>query len=167
MNNTPANAPAALVKSLPRQARPTLLACANGGWIAARTDALVLHHPDTDARQWQALPWIMFRSASWDGQRRLLSLQPIDGDDADVEIELATDDAYTLTTAVRERIEASIAHSVTRELPGGFVQVLIRRAGDQLVSQTIVQGGADLAERYGEQIIATERHAREAVGLPN
>lgn len=157
--------PAAIAKSLDRQARRTLLPCANGAWIAASTNALMLHHPDTDPRQFEPLPWIMFRSASWDGERRMLTLQPIDGDDDDVEFELATDDAYTLTTAVRERIEASIAHSVTRELPGGFVQVLIRRDGDQLVSQTIVQGGAEVAQTHAAQILATERQAREAVGL--
>lgn len=165
MENKPPKPPAQIAKSLDRQARRTLLPCANGAWIAASKDALMLHHPDTDPRQFEPLPWIMFRSASWDGDRRLLSLQPIDGDDDDVEIELATDDAYTLTTAVRERIEASIAHSVTRELPGGFVQVLIRRDGDHLVSQTIVQGGADVAETHAEQILATEAQAREAVGL--
>ncbi|MDO5727813.1 MAG: hypothetical protein Q4Q03_07805, partial [Bowdeniella nasicola] len=157
--------PKSILHALPRDARPTVMALSDGRWIGATAHALAIHPSDATSSAWQFSPWSNYRAARWDGPTRILELTPIDGDAPPVRFELAGDDAYVLTTAIRERLEASIAHSVTRELPGGFVQVLIRRHGSQLISQTIVQGPPALATTHAHEIRGVEACAREAVGM--
>ncbi len=146
--------------SLPRDARASATEVADGNWVAAgRTHLWIGEH---------SYPWTDFRSVEWDGDRRTLTLHNVDGGQQIVE--LAHDDVYTFTTAVRERLEASIAYHLDVEIPDGLVQVLIRRGADgTLLSQTIVLGRDFDAQALADPQIArminrAEAQARQAVG---
>lgn len=152
--------PAPVRATLPRDARASATETADGAWVAAgRTHLWIGEQP---------YPWTDFRSVEWDGDRRALTLYGIDGGQR--VLELAHDDVYTFTTAVRERLEASIAHHLDVEIPNGLAQVLIRRTADgPLLSQTVILGRNCDAEMLQDPQIAgmisrAEAQARQAVG---
>lgn len=136
----------------------------DGRALAIAPEALLIAR-DGDV---EALPWFQFRSADWDGDRRVLTLHPVSSTKADLIFETENDQVFAFTTGVRERIESSIVHAVTRELAGDhLVQILIRRdEAGELFSQTVVSGDADFVAAHRSEIDAIERSARQAVGLP-
>lgn len=159
-----AKIPATLAACLPRAARSTAIELADSRALAITPGALLI----ASAEGTEEMPWTDFRSAHWNGDSRLLTISPVVTERGDLVFETLNDNVFTFTTAVRERIEASIVHDRTREFgDDGMVQILIRRGRDgQLFSQTIVAGSPEVVTANREVIDELERSAREAAGLP-
>ncbi|MDO5700010.1 MAG: hypothetical protein Q4P36_00855 [Bowdeniella nasicola] len=154
--------PSDIARQLPRAARSNAVELANGRWAAITPTALLVADESGATRH----PWVLWTAAHWDGDRRLLMFQPVDGRTAPLHLTLSSDAVYTFTTAVRERIESSIVHHEERDLGAGMIQVLIRRTeSGELISQTIWNGPQEAPSHALDDIAQLEASAREAVGL--
>lgn len=133
---------------------------AGGGAVAASRDALHLVRPGDETRH---VPWHLIDHAQWHSEGAL-EIRAVDGTIA----QLVLDGEHErLPIVLRERVQASVAHLVQRELPGGVtVRAAIRRDADGNLSSQVTYTGAAQAtpeiERVGAQL---EREARDAVGL--
>jgi len=136
----------------------------DGGWIVLTT------------REWIAVPaeesapverrgWHEVDSAQWMAESTALQVRWIDGGTQVVRL---TDGDPRVPQVVRERVEASIVHHVSRDLAGGVqVRAVVRRDGDgELTSQVSVVGTATVSPEVAAVATALEAEARSAVGLP-
>lgn len=132
-----------------------------GGGVAATADHLVIVRPDEEPRR---VPWNLIDHAEWHPQGAL-DVRAVDGTSTRLILE---GDHTRLPTVLRERVQASLAHLVQRELPGGVtVRAAIRRDAEGQLSSQVTYVGTDrptpAITRLGEDL---EREARSAVGLP-
>ncbi|TGO04417.1 hypothetical protein [Serinibacter arcticus] len=136
----------------------------DGGWVVLST------------REWVAVPadetappvrrgWHEVDNAQWLTESSALRVRWIDGDTQVVRL---SGDDPRVPQVVRERVEASIVHHVSRDLPGGVqVRAVVRRDGDGgLTSQVSVVGTASVSPEVARIAEALEAEARSAVGLP-
>ena len=149
----------------PRDAPLASAELADGTWAVVARAALVVVGPGgTLIRS----PWHEVERGAWDGDESVLTVTWVDG--ARPPLELRVEDAPSaerFTRALRERVQSSLVHSETAEMPGGaIVMVHIRRDEDgALFSQVTARGHLrdDAEER--RLVDELERHARAAVGL--
>lgn len=134
----------------------------DGRWLAVGTGEIVVVGEDGYGPR--AL-WTDLESATWDGERRELTLSPVDGAATTV-LRLTIDDVFHLMTAVRERLNGSIVHvEYLATAAGGEIRALVRRAADgSLFSQLIARG--PVTDDDLEAAESLERRARSAAGLP-
>ncbi|GMA31007.1 hypothetical protein [Litorihabitans aurantiacus] len=144
-----------------------------GGWLVlgAREWVVVAEEGDDGdgaaPAGWSAVerrPWHEVDSASWDADTSSVHVRWIDGTTRRVAL---ADDHPGLPQVVRERVEASIAHQVVRDLPGGVqVRAVIRRDGEGALTSQVSVVGTDVASpevlRAADE---AEAQARAAVGL--
>lgn len=132
-----------------------------GGAVAATTEALVIARADEPERR--VVPWELIDHGEWHPQG-VIEVRALDGTSTRLMLQ---GDNERFAVVLRERVQASLAHLVQRELPGGVtVRAAIRRnAAGELSSQVTYVGTASPSAtviRVGEEL---ERQARSAVGL--
>lgn len=134
----------------------------DGGAVAATTTSLVIARAGEE--ETRVVPWELVDHGEWHPQGAL-DVRAIDG----TSMRLWLDTADTrFPVVLRERVQASVAHVVQRDLPGGItVRAAIRRnAAGELSSQVSYVGVGQptpAVVSVGEEL---EREARSAVGLP-
>ncbi|NCD19323.1 MAG: hypothetical protein EOL89_05000 [Actinobacteria bacterium] len=133
----------------------------DGRWLAVAAGEFAV--VDEDGISVRA-PWTDLERASWDGERRELTMLRIDGEPPIV-LRLATDEVFHTMTAVRERVNGSIVHVEYLATAGGEIRALVRRSADgTLFSQLVARGPVTDADM--EAAASLERRARAAAGLP-
>ncbi|WP_127127235.1 hypothetical protein [Georgenia sp. SYP-B2076] len=137
---------------------------ADGSWALVTAGVLVL--ADTSGVRGRH-PWHEVQHGRWDGDVRQFTVTWVDGARRPLVLTTLTDEVEPFTSALRERVQSSVVHTESRDMPGGATaQVLIRRGEDgELLSQLTVTGpirGDDEERRLVDEL---EQHARSAVGL--
>lgn len=132
----------------------------NGHVLVVEPDRLVVVANDGIAIE---MPWIEVENAQWDGHKRVLTINRVDGES--LTFVTASDKVQAATAAVRERITSSIVHvEFYTTLAGGEVRALIRKdSRGALLSQLVARG--PVSPREEPAVDELERRARAAVGL--
>ncbi|PWD49516.1 hypothetical protein C8046_01055 [Serinibacter arcticus] len=160
----PARLPAEIAARIPGATPIAVAEVVGGGWLVltarewidvpAGADAAVARHG-----------WHEVDNAQWLTDTNALQVRWIDG--VSREVRLVGEDPR-VPQVVRERVEASIVHVVSGDLPGGVqVRAVVRRDGDgALSSQVSVVGTAATSPAMARLATELEARARADVGLP-
>ncbi|NMR19174.1 hypothetical protein [Cellulomonas fimi] len=147
-------------------ARDRVLAAAEltDGWaIATRLALYVVAAPrDVERRAWADVD-----RATLDPERSVITVDWVDGGRRELHVADENQNAFPRT--LHERVQSSVVHSETVELPGGGrVRVALRRDEDgELFSQVIGDGLTDLGDPgVAARVDAAEARVRGAAGLP-
>lgn len=160
----PARLPAEVAARAPDVSPLAWAPVRDGGWLVLSTREWIAVPADAAApvvrRGWQEVD-----NAQWLTESSALRVRWIDGDTQVVRL---SGDDPRVPQVVRERVEASIVHHVSRDLAGGVqVRAVVRRDGDgELTSQVSVVGTATVSPEVARVAEALEAEARSAVGLP-
>jgi hypothetical protein len=134
------------------------------GWaIASR---LALHVAGTGADV-ERRPWADVDRAVLDPDSATITVHWVDGGRR--ELRLADEHQRTFPGTLHERVQSSVVHSETVDLPGGGrVRVALRRDEQgALFSQVIGDGRSDLTDPgVAARVDAAEARVRSAAGLP-
>ena len=144
--------------------RPLATARLTNGWAAAGVRELAVV---PDAGDVLRRPWSDVDGARLDPETSELTVTWVDGA-APTVLRLADERDAALPRAVHERVQSSVVHSETVELPRGrTVRIAVRRAPDGgLLTQVLGQGRVDLADpETARAVDAAEARVRDAVGL--
>ncbi|UNX53517.1 hypothetical protein MF406_10975 [Georgenia sp. TF02-10] len=158
--------PADLAAHLPHGTRTLAVAeLLDGSWAVTAQDALTVLGADGVRTR---ASWDEVESARWDGETRQLTVFWVEGARGPLVLTTADDGVERFTSTLRERVQSSVVHSETTELPSGaLVTANVRRGpGGELLSQVTARGplAGDRAEQ--DVIDELERRVRDAVGLP-
>jgi hypothetical protein len=136
----------------------------DGAWAVVTEPALVV--VDEDGVRHRA-PWHHIENGRWDGDSRTFTITWSERDRAESSLTLVSDEVERFTTSLRERVQSSVVHAETLDLPTGQVRATVRRAEDgSLYSQLTAFGRLAGTDEEQAQIDALERRVRQAVGLP-
>lgn len=108
--------------------------------------------------------WFECESASWNGERDLLTIKFIDPSVSPFCVRI--EDKYSsIALVVRERLESSIVHRSSRKLASGAVaKGLVRRdEHERMFTQVFVDGG--MSEGDEAVLLEMEQTMRDVVGL--
>ncbi|MEE6272597.1 hypothetical protein [Georgenia wangjunii] len=157
--------PDPLARRLPAGDRPLVAAeLADGGWAVVTKAALVV--VDEEGVR-DRTPWHHIENGRWDGDARTFTITWSDRERAKEQLTLADDAVDRFTASVRERVQASVVHAETLELPGARVRATVRRDEEgALYSMLTAFGPLTGSEDEQRQLDELERRARQAVGLP-
>lgn len=150
---------------VPLQPGDTVLAAValtDGRWAAVTRTALVVLDDEHVVRT----TWAQIERASLDGETGTLTVHWVTGATRDLLLGSGTA-AATFARALRERVQRSVVHTVRAEVPGGQVQVVVRRdEQDALFTQVLALGEPDVRSPQVSAVIdAALARARDAVGL--
>ncbi len=159
-----ARLPDAVAGHLPSGDRPLASASlTNGAWLVVTRDALVVVGEDGLG---QRTAWHEIETGTWDGDTRTFTITWADRERPDQPLVLESDDVAILTSALRERVQASVVHHETIEIAGTRVRATVRRREDgSLYSQVTAFGPLPRDEGAERELDELERRVREAVGL--
>ena len=134
-------------------------------WALATDRRLVVVDPQAPGDPRTDRAWFEVDTASWDDEAGVLSVSWVSGERSWLTLADPTDPA--LPTVVRERVESSVVarHRVT--VPGrGGARVVVRRAGDQLVTQVLLDPGTDARDPLvADAVRRGRREVAELVGI--
>lgn len=160
----PARLPDAVAAHLPRGDRPLAFAAmTNGSFAVVARDALLVVGEDGLG---QRTAWHEIENGAWDGETRTFTITWADRERPDQPLVLESDEVEVFTSALRERVQASVVHHETAEVGGTRVRAIVRRREDgSLYSQVTAFGPLPHGEEADREIDELERRVREAVGL--
>lgn len=137
----------------------------DGRWAVA--SRLALHVLPADGGEAVRTPWCDVDRGSLEPTTRTLTVRWVWGGSS----ALAFTDGSSSTRflqAFRERVQQSVVHAITVEVPGGRARVALRRDEDgHLFTQVLAEGPVDLANpAVAAAVDLAEGDVRSAVGLP-
>ena len=138
-----------------------------GGWAVASLRAFHLLADDEGAPD-AATPWCDIDRGSLDPAARTLTVWWVSGTRRTLSLPDDADGQHFSRT-FRDRVQQSVVHAVTVELPGGGqAQVALRRDADGgLFTQTLGNAAVDPADpEVAAALARAEAAVREAAGLP-
>lgn len=148
----------------PEDAQRVTALLTDGTHAVASAAALVLVD---DSGIVQRVEWHEIDHASFDAERRTLTVRFTDGAREPLELVTAGPRGADVITAVRERVEASVIHQEqTMVADGTRVRVALRRDGDgRVFTQVTTLGSPTLTERDMARIEDLTRRVRATIGL--
>ena len=157
--------PDAVATHLPAGDKPLAVApMRNGSWAVVTRDALLVVGEDGLG---QRTTWHEIDTGTWDGDTRTFTITWADRERPDERLVLDSDDVEKLTSAIRERVQASVVHQEVIDVEGTRVRATVRRREDgSLYSQLTAFGRLPRREDVDQRLDELEARVREAVGLP-
>ncbi|WP_324651160.1 hypothetical protein [Georgenia sp. H159] len=159
-----ARLPDAVAAHLPPGDKALAFAPLSGGsWAVVARDALLLVGEDGLG---QRSAWDEVENGAWDGDTGTFTITWADRERPDQPLVLDSDDVAVFTSALRERVQASVVHHETITVDGTRVRATVRRREDgSLYSQLTAFGPLRRSEDVERELDELERRVREAVGI--
>ncbi|MDO4792509.1 MAG: hypothetical protein Q3999_08520 [Buchananella hordeovulneris] len=117
-----------------------------------------------EAEVTQELPFHMIQLATWEAEPRVLTVKRVDPAQADLVIQLASDDVERFSHALVDAVEHAVVYSAAVKLPGGrWARATVRRSSDgELLSDVVGTARKGVDDAAVESLL---KRVHEVVGM--
>ncbi|HLS72316.1 MAG TPA: hypothetical protein VK046_00995 [Actinomycetaceae bacterium] len=159
-----AQLPEPVAAHLPDGDQPLVSApLANGPWVVVARNALLVVGEEGLA---QRAAWHEIETGTWDGETRTFTIIWADRERGEESLVFDSDDVALFTSALRERVQASVVHHETIQIGSTRVRATVRRREDESMYSLITAfGPLPDSPEVERELDALESRVREAVGL--